>query len=480
MLAFVQGDLPPAELVRVGCHLDECADCLAIARDATHADPSRTSTLHEATVSRGSSASLLPGAQVGRHVILGEIGRGAMGVVYCAHDPSLDRDIALKVLRAPDAETTDQQPVARLLREAQAMARLAHPNVVAIYDVGSLEGAIYLAMELVAGQTLRDILRAAPRAYEDLIDIFLQAGTGLAAAHTAGIVHRDFKPANVLVGKDGRVRITDFGLARPATSFGAGQERANAKALRLAWGSPMQMTRSGVITGTPAYMAPEQFLCEPADARTDQFAFCVAMYEALFHERPFAGNSFEDLASAVLAGRLRPPSAESRVPAGIRAVLIRGLSTIPDHRYPSMGELLLALVEASRKGDLSFSETPSNVRAKRRWPLFAATTLVIAVTGALLVRGGANRSDSAGAAPALSSSGAASAVDAVSASDVTPVAAAGTTSTTEASGVGSASPGSVRALRTGVTRPVRSPLSQPAAAARGHAPALMDPLSDRK
>jgi serine/threonine protein kinase len=220
-------------------------------------------------------AELAPGTRAGRFIIEGRLGEGGMGVVYAARDPHLGRKVAVKVLRGADRAGN-----ARLLREAQAMARLAHPNVVVVFDSGVLDDRLFVAMELVDGERLDRWLTAHRPGWRAAIDLFIQAGRGLAAAHAAGIVHRDFKPANVLVGGDGRARVLDFGLARdesaPAEPPPAGEPPAEAPGV----------TATGAVLGTPAYMAPEQRRGERASARADQYSFCVGLYESLYGVHP--------------------------------------------------------------------------------------------------------------------------------------------------------------------------------------------------
>ena len=282
-------------------------------------------------------------ATIGRFTVLRPLGAGGMSYVYAAYDERLDRRIAVKLLRPGQSE--DSQ--ARLLREAQAMARLSHPNVVAVHEVGTWEGQVYIAMEFVRGQNLRDWLQAVPRDIPEILEVFIAAGRGLAAAHRAGIVHRDFKPANVLVGDDGRVRVVDFGLARHAgaadeplaPSAGSGPE-ASLAGVSAGRELSTTLTATGAILGTPAYMSPEQHLGRPADARSDQFSFCVALYEALYGAPPFAGRTLGEIADRVLAGRLLPVPEDSKVPAWLRRAVVRGLSVEPGARWPTIDDLL--------------------------------------------------------------------------------------------------------------------------------------------
>jgi len=286
------------------------------------------------------------GTRVGRYVIRDVIGVGGMGAVYSAYDPELNRKVALKVLRTRKKGGGQHisEGRSRLMREAQAMARLSHPNIVTVFDVGSFEGEIYLAMELVDGTTLTQWLSEKKRTWKDVAKVFSFAGRGLAAAHAAGLVHRDFKPDNVLVGKDGRIRVMDFGLARPAgdpDEEDDGEISDPAIKERSLLNSPL--TRKGILVGTPVYMAPEQFLNEPIDARTDQFAFCVALYEALYGVLPFQGDTVEDLAHAIVAARLPALPPKRAIPLVVHRVLRRGMRSEPRDRYPSTDRMLRSL-----------------------------------------------------------------------------------------------------------------------------------------
>ena len=278
---------------------------------------------------------LARGAAVDRYVIVDQLGAGGMGVVYVAYDPELDRRVAIKILH--DDLVRDGRT--RLIREAQAIARIAHPNVVSVYDVGETAGSVFVAMEMIDGQTLGGWLGAEPRSLAEILGVFIQAGEGLAAAHAADLVHRDFKPDNALRGDDGRVRVLDFGLAR-----GRGTEESISPADGLTTSNlDLALTEVGAVMGTPAYMSPEQLAGQLATAASDQFAFCVALYEALYGERPFPSDTFESLATAVLEGNVREPPADRKVPGWLRQVLLRGLSSDPGARHPSMHALLQQL-----------------------------------------------------------------------------------------------------------------------------------------
>ncbi|HVV49299.1 MAG TPA: protein kinase [Polyangia bacterium] len=340
--AYLAGGLAEEERARFEAHLPGCAACTRAAAAGLRGAP-------EAGRSGGPPADagvLGRGARMGRYIILSLLGRGGMGDVYAAYDPRLDRKVALKLLneRAPGAATPAARE--RLLREAQATARLSHRNVVVVYDAGTVEDGgttrVYLAMELVDGQTLAAWLVEKPRTWREVRDLFAAAGEGLLAAHEAGLVHRDFKPQNVMVGRDGAARVLDFGLA------GDGPEAGEEPAIDLTSGEvptaqTIALTHTGVLLGTPLYMAPEQFLGGKSDARTDQFSFCVALYEALTRERPFASGTFAELVAAVTTGQARQSPKQARVPAFLQRVLRRGLSADPASRFPSMRELLTAL-----------------------------------------------------------------------------------------------------------------------------------------
>jgi hypothetical protein len=301
--------------------------------------------------------------RIGRFVVVGRLGAGAFGTVYSAYDPDLDRKVALKVLRAQRAADGGSSRSSRLVREAKAMARLSHPNVIAVHDVGTLDGDdVFLAMEQVDGQTLAKWLEP-ERSWRAIVDMFVQSARGLAAAHAAGLVHRDFKPENVLVGDDGRVRVTDFGLAR----FVALDEEAAVMTSSEAHAMADTLAQTLGPAGTPRYMAPEQHRAEAADARTDQFGLCVSLYDALFGVPPFGGDTVAELMREVVAGNVREPPTDRAVPAPIRRAILRGLSVAPADRYPSMD----ALIE-----DLT-----ADPYARHR--AIAAAAVVLAVVGAI-------------------------------------------------------------------------------------------------
>ncbi len=282
--------------------------------------------------------------QIGRYAVLRKLGSGGMGVVYAAFDESLDRKIAIKVLRDRGGDPQGQQ---RLLREAQALARLSHPNVVAVHDVGTTDDLqVYIAMEFITGVTLRTWLEERPRSRAEVLRVLSQAGRGLAAAHAVGLIHRDFKPDNVMVASDGRAWVFDFGLARSAADVepaAVPDPRRETDLIASGQRPISSMTVAGTVLGTPGYMAPEQHDGEVADARTDVFSFCVTLYEALYSERPFAGDTYGELVALVRAGEIRAAPLGVAVPTWLRQIVVRGLQPVPSDRWPDMPELLTAL-----------------------------------------------------------------------------------------------------------------------------------------
>jgi eukaryotic-like serine/threonine-protein kinase len=373
VLELVHGKLGDAVLGSVEQHLAVCADCRTLVAE-TAAVGSRTDATTE-PVRVDDAAPLARGARVGRFEVEDMIGAGGIGLVYAARDPELHRRVALKVMRSsalPIGPAGDVR--SRMLREARAMAQLSHPNVVTVYDVGTYDDRVFLAMELVAGATLRRWLKAAPRTLAEILDVFRAAGDGLAAAHRIGLVHRDFKPENVLVGDDGRVRVTDFGLAR-SVDWDTGSHTAIDTAA-LATAHPA-LTRTGMFAGTPAYMAPEQFAGEAPDPRSDQFGFCVTLYEALYGERPFAGVTSEEVAASIISGVIRAPRATAlAVTPGLRATIERGLRKNPSDRFPTMSSLLEGL---------TLPVAPAAPPPRRRGWLAGAAAVAVAAAGAAVV-----------------------------------------------------------------------------------------------
>jgi hypothetical protein len=368
IVAFGEGRLAAQAIASVEDHVATCVPC----RDLVVA------ALRAGTMGRVAGApeedAGLRGSVVGRYTILGLSGRGGMGEVYAAYDQELDRKIALKLLRAPAGGSDDERGKARLLREAKAMARLSHENVVSVHDAGTFGGRVFVAMKFVDGITLKDWLaEAPPRTQREILRVFTLAGRGLEAAHAAGLVHRDFKPHNVMIGGDGSVRVMDFGLARTMGDDEPPAVDAVQTFDATAPISPQHLTRTGELLGTPLYMAPEQFKAAKTDARTDQFSFCVALYQALYGAPPFGDTTLERLMADVLAGRVQRPPARSTVPGWLRRALLRGLSVEPAARRPSMGALLAALAA-------------DPAAARRRLGLAAGACTLVALSAVTVVR----------------------------------------------------------------------------------------------
>jgi formylglycine-generating enzyme required for sulfatase activity len=370
VVEFVEGALVAARRQAVETHLAGCSACSELVTFAAADLHSNSQIRSRPRLPR--SGLLAPGARVGRYQILELVGRGGMGEVYAAYHPDLDRKIALKFVHESGPDTEERQ--ARLLREARSIARLSHPNVVTVYDAGTVADRVFVAMEFVDGMTVDRWLAAASRSWREILKVFIAAGRGLAAAHTAGIVHRDFKPQNVMIARDGGVRVMDFGLARRADEEpvpAAGRPVPVGPAPEQA-GTSTMLTRAGTIVGTPAYMAPEQFRGEVADARSDQFSFCVALHEALYGARPFEGENLLSLTMNVTDGVLRtvtPPKGRD-TPPWIRKALLRGLRPDPATRFAGMDALI--------------AELEADPAAQRRRKLSAAV-IGVAVAASLLV-----------------------------------------------------------------------------------------------
>jgi tetratricopeptide (TPR) repeat protein/tRNA A-37 threonylcarbamoyl transferase component Bud32 len=282
--------------------------------------------------------------RIGRYRVLNKLGRGGMGTVVAAHDETLDRRVALKLLHDDLASKPRQRH--RLMREAQAMARVSHPNVVTVYEADVFEDQLYIAMELVEGLTLDAWQRKALRSWQDCFAAYVQAGRGLEAAHAQMLVHRDFKPGNCIIDTQARVRVLDFGLARDTTHGPVPSELTAASNSSVLSTS---ITVTGAMIGTVAYMSPEQLQGKPADARSDQFSFCVSMYEALYGQRPFVAETAGELLAAILQQRFGALPKSRRVPSWLRRLLRRGLALHPADRHPSMTELLARLEAVPRR-----------------------------------------------------------------------------------------------------------------------------------
>jgi tetratricopeptide (TPR) repeat protein len=370
--AHVAGGLDAAAAAALGVHLDTCPGC----RAAVVALVRARGTPAPADQASSSPSSGSAGTALGRYRIERVLGAGAMGVVYAAHDPALERTVAIKVLR-PELVGAGGALAERMIREARLLARVSDPAVITIHDVGELDGQVYLAMELCEGETLAAWLRAPARTVAEVLAVLARAGAGLAAAHRAGVIHRDFKPDNVLVAPAGaprptRVVVTDFGVARAVDVVveggGAGV------------GASVELTGTGIAIGTPAYMAPEQLAGAAAEVRSDVFAFAVTAWEALYGARPFAGRTVAELAVAIAAGPPTPSPRSPRgaVPARVRGALGRALAAVPAARPASVDEVVLALAPA---------RPPTRARAAA----VGAVALGLAAVAALAVRGRGGR-----------------------------------------------------------------------------------------
>ncbi len=412
---FVQGELPESQAERLEAHLDSCEACAQVVaelvrifegeddssaapRPEPEPEPLQSEELAVTINAAGGSIErpigrlLRAGAEVGRYRVLDCVGVGGMGVVYAAYDPELDRRVALKLLRGSSDDAGSQGRSARLLREAQALARLTHPNVITVHDVGTWEGQVFVAMEYVDGPTLKQWM-SERRTWAEIQEVFVAAGRGLVAAHEADLVHRDFKPDNVLIGRDGRVRVTDFGLARWGRAVGSTADllatdellasqlrQSNSGAIPTGVNPEVSLTRTGTLVGTPAYMAPEQHQHRTADAASDQFSFCVVLFEAIYGERPFTGRTLVELASNVLDGRIPDSSPAATVPRAVRQAVRRGLSRRRRDRFGSMVELLAVLEGGA---------------ARRRWPWLALAIPLVGAAGGLWAVAGAETPTSA-------------------------------------------------------------------------------------
>ncbi|MEO8699270.1 MAG: serine/threonine-protein kinase, partial [Kofleriaceae bacterium] len=369
LVRMIEGELGDASLASLEAHVDECETCAAV------------------IASLGALAASGERRRVGRYQLDRRIAFGGMGEVWAAWDPQLRRDIAVKIVR-PDRGDQERERE-RLMREARALARLTHPNVLAVYDVGEVDGEVFIATELVIGDTLAT-RTGANVDWRTLAGLYAQAARGLAAAHAAGLVHRDVKPANLLLGSDGRVRVADFGLAVPTrtpvaaapTGDGAGDAPGPS------------VTATGAIAGTPAYMAPEQRAGGAADARVDQYALCIALAEALAGRRPPPeAHAPAALVAFVAERRSREPGLDV-----LRAALARGLAIDPAARFPDATALADAI-------DALLEPTPASPppalapRTRSRAGLAIAAIATAAGIGAIVVATRDN--DSRAAAPVV-------------------------------------------------------------------------------
>jgi len=354
LLDFAGDRLTGPSLQEVRGHLDACAPCgkrIEALRDLS------ADTVPSEDLPRGGDPLFGRGKTIGRYIMLDFLGEGGMGAVYLAYDVKLRRKVALKMLKGDHAASSESR--SRFQREARALARVSHANVVSVHEMGHHEGRDFLTMDYVEGATLGDWLGVARRPWRSILKVFKAAAQGLRAVHAAGLVHRDFKPDNVLISAD-RVFVTDFGLALMREAF-IGVENS--------------LTERGVILGTPAYMSPEQYRGQKADAKSDQFSFCVTLYQALYGELPF-GKVGPDLARAVCAGVVTQPG-KRRGPPWLRRIILKGLRVDPDARHASMDALLDSIDRAERRYVL-FGPSVTRVAGGLLW---------LTLVGALFARG---------------------------------------------------------------------------------------------
>ncbi len=378
--AFVRGTLAPDERALAERHVDSCMLCRMTVAELALLETQSPATgepvpFREGDGAGGSSSVgriLPPRTVVARYVVARTVGSGRGGVVYEAHDPQLDRTVGLKLLRSHPAQGVSED-VAQLglLREAQAMAKLSHPNVVLIHDVGTFAGQVFIVLEYIQGVTLTEWLAERPRHWREILAMFIGAGRGLAAAHAANIIHRDFKPDNVLVGADGVPRLTDFGLAR---STGLARDASYPGGHRAPPSDPGLTALQTAPAGTPAFMAPEQHRRGTADAKSDQFAFCVALHWSLFGHHPFRAET--PSAGAPVGEDAKNDPA----PNGVREAVLRGLAGTPEQRFASMDDLLTALTHAARV------DTPARLPARRGLWLLLGGLVATASAAAWLLR----------------------------------------------------------------------------------------------
>ena len=287
----------------------------------------------------GDEGELLPTILVDRYQIERRLGSGGMGVVYAARDIHLDRRVPVKVV-GPRMDPGSGQ--GRLVHEAQAMAKFRHPNIATVYDIGVSADRLFVVMELVDGGTVTQWLEARPRSWREIVGIYVQAARGLGAAHAEGFVHRDFKPENVLVGKDGVARVSDFGVARIlGSSLGDGEDAI----LDVGVPENRSVTRTGGIVGTPGYIAPEILRHDAVDERADQFSFCVALFAALYGERPFMPLEGPSRISET-PGEPRSPRF-GNAPRWLLRIVTRGLAAVPRDRWPTIDAIAEAIERLS-------------------------------------------------------------------------------------------------------------------------------------
>jgi serine/threonine protein kinase len=351
-MEFVAGALPQAPARDVESHMARCSDCRRLIVEIAKANAIPDTDVDEqkpqgsggssnswsSSGSEGSSGAPLHlhrGARIQRYTLLYRLGVGGMGSVHAAFDPKLDRRVALKFLRTDLVRSHKQSHRERLVREARALARLSHANVVSIFDVVETEGSVFLAMELIEGSNARIWRELGNRSTQEIMKIYDEALSALIAAHDQGIIHRDFKPDNIMVGADGIARVTDFGLAR-ASAADMEELLAEVDSRATTW---ERLTQTGLVLGTPRYMAPEQF-SGVANELTDQFSFCLSTYESLYGHYPLGTNTPRKLdPNRPIEEQLLAPLSKGQVPEPLRRILLRGMAVNPQERWPSLREL---------------------------------------------------------------------------------------------------------------------------------------------
>ena len=342
LILFAVRMMPAGEAAGFSQHLDSCDSCQRriAALGATPGVEEANARPRQVSPAPVASAGQL----LGRFTLTRLLGRGGMGEVWAARDPELDREVAIKLLYL-DLGGMDHDRQARLRREAQAMARVTHPNIVRIYELGADGDRLFCAMELVDGETLRSWLKT-PRSWRETLAVLLAAGRGVAAAHAAGLIHRDVKPDNVMIARDGRILVADFGLAKLA-GMGSEPAPASTEGVDLSAGANLSLTRTGAFLGTPMYMSPEVLEARDGDAASDQFSFCVMAYEALYRALPFRGTTLGELVESVFEEPTSPPSGPKAPPRGIWRCIRRGLTVAREGRWPTMAPLLAGLERAA-------------------------------------------------------------------------------------------------------------------------------------
>lgn len=389
--AFARDAVEASERALIWAHSARCEACAQRLQGIAVEEDAALGTVITAPEDSGNSGTPRPpteygrGDTIGRYMVIEELGRGGLGLVYLAYDPDLDRRVAIKVLRGRAASSSDATlHKIRLMREAKAMAQFSHPNIVAVYDVGVSRGDVFIGMEFVDGLGLRQWVSANRPTWSEIRDVMVDAARALEEAHAAGLVHRDFKPSNVLVTESRLVKVLDFGLARNIATrqdaeasvvvddidFHESGDFHTPEPLSRAAALDEPLTQSGQLMGTPGYMAPEQYDARQlVDARSDQFAFCVTLHEVLYRRRPYRGRSFEEVRDATLGGVISEPPQNADVPAWLREVVLKGISTRADDRFADMSELIADLLR-------------DQVGTRRRWGMVAAGFGLSAALGA--------------------------------------------------------------------------------------------------